>query len=439
MERWYKVSLVALTAVWLVLPPPGRADPAGAGRAASGGPRQLVPPDTVVRAEVPFGARIPAPRAPAPVPAAPTVTAPVVAAPVVAAPVMAAPVMAAPIMAAPVIAVERDAGPAEAEVAGGPGFEPELDFLPPDARPDAGPDAGPDAAPEPLAGPVAPAVIQVQPPIPPVPEVPVQAAVVPTVPDLPDVYLPPEAQAETGPGPEPEDAAPAVDAAILAPAAPLPPSLAPSTSFSSPLPVSWPRPPGPPIAGVVPNPAPSADAVLLPRPPTPPNTRRAQAAAAAPPSPPPAPPPSLAPPPPAMPAPQPASLDARPEPKSQAAASQPVTRLAPQRETQRETAQRRAVAPPPAAGADAAGVFVVAPPDRLSPTDYPRYTACVSGENVILGRSVFGNSMIVPASNRAAAIKVGLCDVIMVTRVGDAEYARRELTFMGLPADIRRE
>lgn len=328
MERWYKISLIALTAVWLVLPPAGRADPASGARVPGDGPRRLVPPGDVVRAELPF-------------------------------------------------AVPPAARPAEAEVAGGPGFEPDLEFLP-----DEEPAPVLPVSEVPLPGMTVPEA--------PAPDVPVQAAIVPTVPEPSQAFLPPPE-----PEPEPESGNPSVEAAAILPAPPV---------YRT-LPAAWPRPPAPPIAGLEPNPAP-AEAVLLPKPPTPPDTRR----------------------------PQPASLEVRPAPEVPATASVPVTRLRPRHE-----AARRGPVPAAAPAMEADGVFIVAPPDRLSPTQYPSYTACVGGENVILGRSVFGNSMIVPESNRAAAIKVGLCDVIMVTRLGDAEYARRQLDSVGLPADIDRK
>jgi hypothetical protein len=347
MERWYKISLVALTAVWLVLPPPGRADPAGGAR-VPGGPRQLVPPGDAVRAAVPFAGVPPAGMfsAPRPAPAAAS-------------------------------------WPAEAEVAGGPGLEPDLEFLP-------------EEEPVPV-----PPLSEV-----PEPEAPVQAAVIPGVPEPPQAFVPPPE-----PEPEPESDGPSVEAAVL----PVPVDPRPVASpVQGILPMARLRPPAPPIAGVEPNPAP-AEAVLLPRPPTPPDARRTRQGPAEP-----------------VPALQPASLEIPPTPEVPAVASAPVARLTPRH----ATARRGEV--PGAAPAVEGGVFIVAPPDRLSRTRYPSYTACVSGENVILGRSVFGNSMIVPESNRAAAIKVGLCDVIMVTRLGDAEYARRQLDFVGLPADIDR-
>jgi hypothetical protein len=90
---------------------------------------------------------------------------------------------------------------------------------------------------------------------------------------------------------------------------------------------------------------------------------------------------------------------------------------------------------PPVAGE----VFVVGPTSELDPGRYGSQTACVGGENVLLGRSIFANSMIVPDHNRAAALKLGLCQVIMVTRRPDAEAARRMLSNMGVTADIRQK
>jgi hypothetical protein len=82
-------------------------------------------------------------------------------------------------------------------------------------------------------------------------------------------------------------------------------------------------------------------------------------------------------------------------------------------------------------------VFLVGPADQLDPARRGDQTACLGGENALLGRSIFGGSMIVPAYNRPAALKMGLCQVILVTRRAEADSARGMLAAMGVEADVR--
>jgi hypothetical protein len=92
-----------------------------------------------------------------------------------------------------------------------------------------------------------------------------------------------------------------------------------------------------------------------------------------------------------------------------------------------------------AASGQAEGVFVVGPPAHLDPARFGDQTACVGGEDVLLGRAIFGSSMIVPADGRATALATGMCQVILVTLRGEAEAARRSLADMGVAADARQQ
>lgn len=83
-------------------------------------------------------------------------------------------------------------------------------------------------------------------------------------------------------------------------------------------------------------------------------------------------------------------------------------------------------------------VLIVVPAGRWEPERLAEHTACVGGRDVLLGRQVFANSVIVARDNRAAAVERGLCQAILVTTEDEAQAARRQFAGMGIMAEIHR-
>ncbi|HSK38978.1 MAG TPA: hypothetical protein VK943_04350 [Arenibaculum sp.] len=141
-----------------------------------------------------------------------------------------------------------------------------------------------------------------------------------------------------------------------------------------------------------------------------------------------------------------AMIPAGPVPERVMLPKPPTMPLSRRLRTVASTAPMAAVMPPVrpiaplAAAADTAGadVLIVVPAGQWEPERLADHTACVGGRDVLLGRQVFANSVIVARDNRAAAVERGLCQAILVTSESEAQAARRQFAGMGITAEIHR-